>query len=293
VPERSKFASYIALKALGKDRPVVKADKENVAQLLGISLRSVEKTWKKAMDQEARNEVVDFSNNRKMCGRKRRELNLDERVPQVPLNQRGTLRALARSLDIPYSTLQRRLTWGELRRHTSSLKPFQSKENKIKRLKFCISMVDETTTTTTTTTNAMPLFKKMENIIHIDEKWFDMTKRNRTYYLLPEEEDPVRTIQNKNSIGKVMFLTAVAKPRHDAQGNVTFDGKVGIWAFVTESAAKYNSNNRTKGTMELKTIYVTRDVMREYLCEQSNSSNRKTMARQWSWGNNLDTTRQC
>ncbi|KAM0837945.1 hypothetical protein ACQ4PT_061314 [Festuca glaucescens] len=63
VPERSKFASYIALKALGKDRPVVKADKENVAQLLGISLRSVEKTWKKAMDQEARNEVADFSNN--------------------------------------------------------------------------------------------------------------------------------------------------------------------------------------------------------------------------------------
>nr|XP_051214931.1 uncharacterized protein LOC127332655 [Lolium perenne] len=98
VPERSKFASYIALKALGKDRPVVKADKENVAQLLGISLRSVEKTWKKAMDQEARNEVVDFSNNWKMCGRKRRELNLDERVPQVPLNQRGTLRALASSI---------------------------------------------------------------------------------------------------------------------------------------------------------------------------------------------------
>ena len=43
VPESSKFAAYIALKALGKDRPVVKADKEVVAQLLGISLRSVEK----------------------------------------------------------------------------------------------------------------------------------------------------------------------------------------------------------------------------------------------------------
>nr|XP_051224619.1 uncharacterized protein LOC127342670 [Lolium perenne] len=126
VPERSKFASYIALKALGKDRPVVKADKENVAQLLGISLRSVEKTWKKAMDQEARNEVVDFSNNQKMCGRKRRELNLDERVPQVPLNQRGTLRALARSLGVPFSTLQRRLAWGDLRRHTNSLKPYLS-----------------------------------------------------------------------------------------------------------------------------------------------------------------------
>jgi hypothetical protein len=35
-----------------------------------------------------------------------------------------------------------------------------------------------------------------------------------------------------------------------------------------ESPAKYNSKYRDKGTMELKTINVTRDVMREYLCEK-------------------------
>ena len=33
---------------------------------------------------------------------------------------------------------------------------------------------------------------------------------------------------DKNAIGKVMFLTAVAKPRYDNQGNCTFDGKLGI-----------------------------------------------------------------
>jgi hypothetical protein len=55
-----------------------------------------------------------------------------------------------------------------------------------------------------------------------------MTKRNRTYYLLYEEQDPVRTIHNKNSIRKVMFLTAVAKPRYDEKGKETFDGKIGI-----------------------------------------------------------------
>jgi hypothetical protein len=165
-----------------------------VAQLLGISLRSVEKTWKKAMDQEARNEVVDFSNNRKMCGRKRRELNLDERVPQVPLNQRGTLRALARSLGVPFSTLQRRLAWGDLRRHTNSLKPYLSLENRLKRLLYCISMIDEPSIT-----DAKLIFKMMGNIMHMDEKWFDMTKHNRTYYLTPEEPDPVRNIRNHNN----------------------------------------------------------------------------------------------
>jgi hypothetical protein len=108
----------------------------------------------------------------------------------------------------------------------------------------------------------------MENIVYIDEKWFDMTKRSRKYYLLPEEQDPVRTIHNRNSIGKVMFLTAVAKPRYNEQKKVMFDGKIGIWAFVEETAAKNNSKNRLKGTMELKTIIVTRNVMREFLCEK-------------------------
>mgnify|MGYP003702427029 CR=1 FL=1 len=61
-----------------------------------------------------------------------------------------------------------------------------------------------------------------------------MTKRKKTYYLLPEEEDPLRTVQNKNSIGKVMFLTAIARPRFDEEGNVTFSGKIGTWLFVKE-----------------------------------------------------------
>ena len=57
-------------------------------------------------------------------------------------------------------------------------------------------------------------------------------KKDMTYYLLPEEEDPYRTVQNKNSIGKVMLLTAVARPRYDDAGNCTFDGKIGVWAFI-------------------------------------------------------------
>jgi hypothetical protein len=121
------------------------------------------------------------------------------------------LRALARELQVPYSTLERRFRWGKIRRHKSSLKPFLKPENKIARLKFCIDMIDKTTTA-----DAEPSFINMENIVQIDEKWFDMTKKRRTYYLLPEEQDPVRTVQNKNNIGKVMFLTAVAKPRYDA-----------------------------------------------------------------------------
>ena len=57
-------------------------------------------------------------------------------------------------------------------------------------------------------------------------------KKARNFYLLPNEEDPYRTVRNKNFIEKVMFLSAVALPRYDNDGNCIFDGKIGVWAFV-------------------------------------------------------------
>uniref|UniRef100_A0A8I6Y7V7 Uncharacterized protein n=1 Tax=Hordeum vulgare subsp. vulgare TaxID=112509 RepID=A0A8I6Y7V7_HORVV len=88
-----------------------------------------------------------------------------------------------------------------------------------------------------------------------------MTKKKRNYYLLPDEEDPERPV--KNSIWKVMFLTAVARPRFDEDGNMTFSGKIGVWPFVRVTAAAKRSKNREKGTLETKSIIVTREVMRE------------------------------
>ena len=65
------------------------------------------------------------------------------------------------------------------------------------------------------------LFKKMQNIVYIDEKWFYMTKKKVNYYMLSGEDDPLRTVKNKNFIGKVMFLVAIARPRFDSEGNET------------------------------------------------------------------------
>jgi hypothetical protein len=65
-----------------------------------------------------------------------------------------------------------------------------------------------------------------------------------------------------------MFLTAVAKPRYGAGFRSTFDGKIGTWAFVKETAALKKSKNRPKGTLELKSVKVTRDVMRDYLIKK-------------------------
>ncbi|XP_039778084.1 uncharacterized protein LOC120645352 [Panicum virgatum] len=108
-------------------------------------------------------------------------------------------------------------------------------------------------------------FIGMRNIIHTDEKWFNTTKKAKRFYMLPEEEDPLRTIHNKNSIPKCMLLCAVCPPRYNAEGQCYFDGKLGIWPFVRQEPAQRGSKYRDKGTPITKPINVTRDVSRSYL----------------------------
>jgi hypothetical protein len=109
----------------------------------------------------------------------------------------------------------------------------------------------------------------MYNTIHIDEKWFDTKEKCKKFYLLQDEEDPIRTCKSKNFIPKVMFLAAVARPRFDAQGNVLFNGKIGMFPLVTQEPAKRSSVNRPAGTLETKPIQsVTKDVIRKFFVEK-------------------------
>ena len=87
-------------------------------------------------------------------------------------------------------------------------------------LKFCTSMVNDNSIST-----SRAMLKPMTNMVHIDEKWFDMTRVKNSYYVLPGEPELKRTVSNTHSIGKVMFLTVVARPRYNNEGELTFDGR--------------------------------------------------------------------
>ena len=63
----------------------------------------------------------------------------------------------------------------------------------------------------------------MKNVVHIDEKWFYLTKVKRKYYLGNNVPDPHRTLRSKRFITKVMFLAAVARPRWNTAENRLFD----------------------------------------------------------------------
>ncbi|WCJ43832.1 hypothetical protein M5689_024545 [Euphorbia peplus] len=186
-----------------------------------------------------------------------------ERIRADAFSDRTTLQSLASSLKISKTKAAKLLKEGIIRRHSNAIKPFLKDANKISRLKFCISMLEE---------NSLPhepIFKGMFNTIHIDEKWFYLTKESENYYMLPDEFEPVRTCKSKNFIGKVMFLAVVARPRFDAQGNEVFSEKIGLFPFVTYEPAKRNSANRVAGNLETKPITsVTRNIMRSFFIEK-------------------------
>ncbi|KAJ0035496.1 hypothetical protein Pint_25039 [Pistacia integerrima] len=109
----------------------------------------------------------------------------------------------------------------------------------------------------------------MENIIHVDEKWFYMTKQSEKCYLLPDEDEPLRTCKSKTFITKVMFLAAVTRPRFDESGNELFSEKIGIFPFINKEPARRSSKNRSAGTMETKTINsINKEIYQSYIVEK-------------------------
>ncbi|KAG3244212.1 hypothetical protein PI124_g11005 [Phytophthora idaei] len=94
----------------------------------------------------------------------------------------------------------------------------------------------------------------MHNLVHLDDKWFNEDKDNRTVYGLSGEALPLRRRKSKRFIGKTMFLAAVARSTHDSNGQVGFDVKIGIWDFTRQKVALRNSVNRSKGTLETKNL---------------------------------------
>jgi hypothetical protein len=95
----------------------------------------------------------------------------------------------------------------------------------------------------------------MHDTIHIDEKWFYMTKANERYYLMSGEEEPHRTCKSKSHIAKIIVLCVVARPIHNFDtGECIFDGKIGVYPFIERVGAIRKSHNRPRGTLETKPV---------------------------------------
>jgi len=106
-------------------------------------------------------------------------------------------------------------------------------------------------------------FMDQSHVIHVDEKWFFLRSKSHNVRDFPDQpgyqRPPDQTAFHKSHIQKVMFLVAVGKPQKGPSGEF-FEGKVGIYPFITPTAAKRDSKHHRKGDTVLKCYTVDADA---------------------------------
>lgn len=228
-----------------------------------ISTRQVSRLWKRAQRAYEDTGVYQLYHRREgNCGGPPLydDDDLKERALQVSMEKRGTLRAVANALGVSVATVHKKKKQKVILSHTNSIKPFLSEQNMLVRALYCVDEVIQQP-------SGGLVFQPGYLDVHVDEKWFEISQRNKRIYLVPGEEAPLRTCKHKSHIMKVMFLAATARPRFDAAGNCVFDGKIGIWPFVAKKRAERSSVNRPAGTMETKNVSVTKEVYHRMLID--------------------------
>ncbi|XP_042032594.1 uncharacterized protein LOC121779336 [Salvia splendens] len=230
------------------------------AEAFAVNRKTISRLWKAATEMMENGEPAHMVG--KVKGYKRGEKKkVDEvKVRSLSVLERSSYRVMAPKLGVSKTTICRWVKDKQLRPHTSAIKPHLTDLNKLARLKWCLSQLQPNIIARTVA------FNEMRNVVHIDEKWFYLTKSADRYYLLPDEEEPQRSCRSKRFITKVMFLCAVGRPHFGPNGETLFDGKLGIFPFTEMVPAQRNSKNRPRGTLETKPIpAVTQAVTREWL----------------------------
>ena len=78
----------------------------------------------------------------------------------------------------------------------------------------------------------------MYDYVHLDEKWFYLSKKSHRVYLAQGEQGKYRAASSSKFIPKVMFTACVARLRFDSEGKCIFDGKIGVFLFTYIEPAK-------------------------------------------------------
>jgi hypothetical protein len=232
------------------------------AALVSVSIGTVSRLWAKWKVAHANslNGEWDVTSGKKANGRpvKYPRDEFVQEVCQVPLRNRSTVRLLQGAVGVSKTTIHRMINKENvLRPHTSSLKPMLTDVNKMARLEFCLNEQGPN-----------GLYNAMFDRVHVDEKWFFLTRVTERYYLGPDEPVPHRVIGHKSHIPKCMHLAANGRPRWDAGRNRWFNGKLGLWPVAHQVAAQRRSRHRPAGTLEWKLLSLTKVVYGRFLFDK-------------------------
>ncbi|KAK9697733.1 hypothetical protein RND81_08G057400 [Saponaria officinalis] len=172
-------------------------------------------------------------------------------IKTLKFSERSSIERLLKKVKVSVGTVHSWVVNGLLKPHSSPLHPQLTELNKVNRLKFCLNSIAVYQTADQEDEPSPRLkFQDMSITVHIDEKWFYLSRSNRRYYVVDEEDLPYRSFKSKRYITKVMFMCAVSKP-------------------VYGDDAQRSSKKRAAGTLETKAKdSVTKQVTKQCLLEK-------------------------
>ncbi|KAL2935412.1 DNA ligase [Bienertia sinuspersici] len=218
------------------------------AKFFGLHRNTIQPLWKKRQTSVRSCQPIDlepkYVGN---CGPPNHPVEA-EAILRIPIGQRTTQRDLGHALDRSPSYVNRHMKQGEILPHSNPLKLGLIETNKRARVMYGLNKIIPGTLVTN------PTYIPMENIVHIDKKRFFLTRKNLHCILAPKEKPPHRSVKSKNFVSKIMFMFAVMRPRWNDDGTYKNSGKIGIWPFSYQYAAKKNSVNWKRGTLETRPI---------------------------------------
>ena len=252
------------------ERRLARGAAAHFAEELGIHRTHVHRLWRKAMSNHEETGIYSCSPTKKgNSGRPRLydPQELQSTLEDLPMEDRGSMRQIADRLGISVWQVHSFVhDIKVIRPHSNSIKTYLTEQNKLSRVLYAHGRIKENG-------NQQLIYDGAFNEIHVDEKWFFISKKSQKIYLseheaMQSQDKHNRTAKHKSHIIKVMFLAAVARPCFDDEGACTFDGKIGIWPLIKRVHAKRTSVNRAAGTIETKTINCDKRVYKRFMIQK-------------------------
>ena len=139
-----------------------------VTDEMGVSHSTISRLWRQACGACKQSLIItpEIALRNNSCANclKYSHMEFQQGLKEIPQCHRKTYRSTAKAMGVALSMVRRMLLHRDVCRvHMSSLKPTLTEENKMSRMELALSFIKKNNTNK---------FENMEDLIHIDEKWF-------------------------------------------------------------------------------------------------------------------------
>ncbi|KAK9706156.1 hypothetical protein RND81_07G107700 [Saponaria officinalis] len=265
--DRLDIATFLLHKS--KDGQLFRGTVLEAALKWNVHRNTISTIWARAKKSQL-NGSLDVKSKRYGNKNRKRILPDLDYIKTLKFSERSTIEKISLKVKVSVGTVHSWVVDGLLKPHSSPLHPLLTDLNKVNRHKFCLNSISVfQTVNQVNQTDSRLKFTDMSQTVHIDEKWFYLTRTNQRYRVVDGEELPYRSCKSKRYITKVMFMCAVSRPVYGLEGELLFDEKIGIIPFTCKQAAKRSSKNRAAGTLETKSIdSITKPVTKALFIEK-------------------------